>query len=209
MYQAILLAAGNSSRSGLAYNKVLHNINGKPIIYLSALNFLNDDRCNKVFLVCKENEIELFKNVFKFEEKVCLVIGGQTRQESVNNALKEVNSKVVVIHDGARPNYSKDMLNEIISKLNTYNAVIPAIKETDTIKIVKDNIVINTLNREYVYKVQTPQGFNTELIKNVHALAIKNTYTDDSSMVEELSDEKVYVINGEVSNIKYTLKEDF
>ena len=57
-YQAILLAAGNSSRSTLPYNKVLYLIDNKPIIYLSASNFINDDRCNNIFLVCKENEIE-------------------------------------------------------------------------------------------------------------------------------------------------------
>ena len=89
-YQTILLAAGNSSRSSLPYNKVLHLIENKPIIYLSASNFINDERCNKIFLVCKEEEINTFKEVFTGIDKIEYVIGGKTRQESVNNALKYI-----------------------------------------------------------------------------------------------------------------------
>lgn len=207
-YQAILLAAGNSSRSALPYNKVLHLIEDKPIIYLSASNFINDERCNKILLVCKEEEINTFKEVFVGIDKIEYVIGGNTRQESVNNALTHIDSDYVLIHDGARPYYSSNLLNEIVDKLNDHNAVIPAIKVIDTLKVVKDNKVVKTLNREEVVRVQTPQGFKTSLIKTAHNKAIKNTYTDDSSMVEELNEE-VFVVEGETTNIKFTIKEDF
>ena len=112
-YQAILLAAGNSSRSALPYNKVLHLIEDKPIIYLSASNFINDERCNKILLVCKEEEINTFKEVFVGIDKIEYVIGGKTRQESVNNAITHIDSDYVLIHDGARPYYSNNLLNEI------------------------------------------------------------------------------------------------
>ena len=207
-YQAILLAAGNSSRSALPYNKVLHLIEDKPIIYLSASNFINDERCNKILLVCKEEEINTFKEVFVGIDKIKYVIGGKTRQESVNNALTHIDSDYVLIHDGARPYYSNNLLNEIVDKLNDHNAVIPAIKVIDTLKVVKDNKVVKTLNREEVVRVQTPQGFKTSLIKTAHNKAIKNTYTADSSMVEELKEE-VFVVEGETTNIKFTIKEDF
>lgn len=207
-YQAILLAAGNSSRSSLPYNKVLHLIENKPIIYLSASNFINDERCNKILLVCKEEELDLFKSIFNEIEKVSYVIGGTTRQESVNNALACVDSDYVLIHDGARPYYSNVLLNDIVNELSVHNAVIPVIKVVDTLKVVKDNKVVKTLNREEVVRVQTPQGFKTSLIKKAHNEAIKNTYTDDSSMVEELNEE-VFVVKGETTNIKFTVKEDF
>ena len=74
--------------------------------------------------------------------------------------------------------------------------------------MIKDNKVVKTLNREEVVRVQTPQGFKTSLIKTAHNKAIKNTYTDDSSMVEELNEE-VFVVEGETTNIKFTIKEDF
>lgn len=209
MYQAILLAAGNSSRSGLNYNKVLYTLDDKPIIYISALNFINDEKCNKIFLVCKSNELDTFKKIFEQENKIEYIIGGQTRQESVSNALKHVNSEYVLIHDGARPYYSKKLLDSIVNKLDEFNAVIPAMKVTDTIKVVENGIVIKTINREMLRTIQTPQGFKTSVIKLAHSLANKQDYTDDSSMVEELTNEKVCVIDGEKDNIKYTQKEDF
>lgn len=209
MYQAILLAAGNSSRSGLNYNKVLYTLDDKPIIYISALNFINDEKCNKIFLVCKSNELDTFKKIFEQENKIEYIIGGQTRQESVSNALKHVNSEYVLIHDGARPYYSKKLLDSIVNKLDEFNAVIPAMKVTDTIKVVESGIVIKTINREMLRTIQTPQGFKTSVIKLAHSLANKQDYTDDSSMVEELTNEKVCVIDGEKDNIKYTQKEDF
>lgn len=209
MYQAILLAAGNSSRSGLNYNKVLYTLDDKSIIYISALNFINDEKCNKIFLVCKSNELDTFKKIFEQENKIEYIIGGQTRQESVCNALKHVNSEYVLIHDGARPYYSKKLLDSIVNKLDEFNAVIPAMKVTDTIKVVESGIVIKTINREMLRTIQTPQGFKTSVIKLAHSLANKQDYTDDSSMVEELTNEKVCVIDGEKDNIKYTQKEDF
>lgn len=209
MYQVILLAAGNSSRSGLTYNKVLHTLDNKPLIYKSASNFINDDRCNKIFLLCKENEMDTFKEVFKDIDKIEYVIGGYTRQESVFNGLKCITSEYVLIHDGARPNYSMNLVDEILNKLMMYNAVIPALKVVDTIKEVKDNVVVKTINREILRSVQTPQGFKTSLIYKVHQEAITSDFTDDSSMIEQLSDEKVYVVNGEKNNYKYTEKEDF
>ena len=209
MYQVILLAAGDSSRSKLGYNKVLYTLEEKPLIYKTASNFINDERCNKIFLVCKENELDTFKEIFKDVNKIDYVIGGTTRQESVNNGLNHVDSDIVLIHDGARPNYSTTLVNNILEKLIDYKAVIPAIKVTDTVKVVKDGVVVKTIDREVLRYVQTPQGFNTSLIKKVHKEAKSNLYTDDSSMVEELSIEKVYVVEGEIGNIKYTRKEDF
>ena len=100
-------------------------------------------------------------------------------------------------------------LDEILNKLMMYNAVIPALKVVDTIKEVKDNVVVKTINREILRSVQTPQGFKTSLIYKVHQEAITSDFTDDSSMIEQLSDEKVYVVNGEKNNYKYTEKEDF
>ena len=209
-YQAILLAAGDSSRSGLNYNKVLFELeNNQKIIQVSMHNFLIDNECDKIFLVCKESEIEIFRSIFENEKKVFYVVGGKTRQESVYNALLKVDSEYVFIHDGARPYYSSILLNRLKDKLATCDAVIPVWSMKDTIKIVKDNIVEKTLNRNELKLVQTPQAFKTSLIKKVHELADNNLYSDDASLVELYSDEKVYTIDGEYTNIKYTYKEEF
>ena len=208
-YQAIVLAAGNSTRSGLQYNKVLFELNNTPIIYLSTKNFINDMSCNKIFLVCKENDLEALKKIFNGIDKIEFIIGGETRQESVNNALKLVTSEYVLIHDGARPYFTAILLNRLIAKLKEVDAVIPVWTMTDTVKEVKNGVVVKTLKRDVLKRVQTPQAFKTSVLLQAHNDAKNKLYTDDSSMVEELTDTKVYVIDGEYPNIKYTFKEDF
>ena len=208
-YQAIVLAAGNSTRSGLQYNKVLFELINTPIIYLSTKNFINDMSCNKIFLVCKENDLEDLKKIFNGIDKIEFIIGGETRQESVNNALKLVTSEYVLIHDGARPYFTAILLNRLIAKLKEVDAVIPVWTMTDTVKEVKNGVVVKTLKRDVLKRVQTPQAFKTSVLLQAHNDAKNKLYTDDSSMVEELTDTKVYVIDGEYPNIKYTFKEDF
>ena len=163
-YQAIVLGAGNSTRSGLLYNKVLFELNNIPIIYLSTKNFINDVSCSKIFIVCKESDVKKMKEIFKSVDKVEYVIGGKTRQESVNNALSLVDSDYVLIHDGARPYFTPILLNRLIAKLKEYDAVIPVWTMTDTIKVVKNNIVVKTLKRDELKRIQTPQAFKTKII---------------------------------------------
>ena len=209
-YDAIILAAGNSTRSELNYNKVLFEINGgQKIIEVSTKNFLLDNDCQKVFLVCKEQEKKIFEKIFQNVKKMVYVTGGETRQESVKNALKFVNEEYVFIHDGARPYFTPILLNRLKDKLKTYDSIIPVWSLKDTIKLVKNGIVEKTLKRDNLKLVQTPQAFKTEVIKKAHELATRNDYTDDSSMVEDILHGEVAVIDGEYSNIKFTFKEDF
>lgn len=208
-YQAIVLAAGNATRAALTYNKVFYKIKGEPIIYLASLHFLNDVDCEKIYVVCKENEEKKLKKIFKDNIKIQYIYGGSSRQESVYNALKCVDSEYVIIHDGARPFYTLNLLNSLKEKLLVVNAVIPVIEVVDTLKEIKDGKIVKTLNREKIKRVQTPQGFKTSVILTAHQNAKKCNYTDDASMVEKLTDEDVYIIDGESKNIKYTNKEDF
>ncbi len=208
-YQAIVLGAGDSTRSGLKYNKVLFEINNIPIIYLSTKAFIDDLSCKKIFLVCKEQDVQTMKKIFADIDKIEYVIGGSTRQESVSNALKNVDEEYVLIHDGARPYFTPILLNRLLAKLKECDAVIPVWTMTDTIKVVKDNIVVKTLKRDELKRVQTPQAFKTSIIKQAHALAKNKNYTDDSAMIEDLLDVKIHTIDGEYTNIKFTFKEDF
>ena len=208
-YQAIVLAAGKASRSKLSYNKVFYKIDDKPIVFLSALNFIEDKDCHKIFVVCQNKEEETFKLIFKNIEKISFVSGGETRQESVYNALKLVDSDYVIIHDAARPFYSKKLLTNLKNKLVNYDCVIPVIDSIDTLKIVRNNKVIKTINREEVKRVQTPQGFKTSNILLAHKKADNNLYSDDSSMIEDILNEEVFVIDGEKENIKFTNQDDF
>jgi len=210
-YTAILLGAGDATRSGLGYNKMFYVIeNNKTIIEKSARNFIEDNFCKKILLVCKKDEMDKMKSMFDGKtNKIEYVIGGNSRQESVLNALKVTDSEYVLIHDGARPYYSKELLTRIKMELEKKDAIIPVIPVRDTIKEVKNDVVVRTYNRDDLRIVQTPQGFRTKVILQAHMSNIGGHATDDASLVEKLGNIKVLTVKGEISNSKFTFKEDF
>lgn len=208
-YDAIILAAGSAVRSNLNYNKVFYKLKGKEIIYLSTYNFQNDPDCQKIIVAVNENEKDKILDILKDFSKIELVIGGKTRQQSVKNALSKVEQDYVLIHDGARPNFTNDLLDKLKKDVLVHEVVIPVVSLTDTIFMVKDNKVSQILNRNELGKVQTPQAFKSSLIKKAHSIAIKDDYSDDSMMIKDLLKKDIYVIDGEITNKKYTYSDDF
>ena len=206
-YTAIVLASGSSRRASIGYNKIFYKIDNVPVINLACKNFINDDECEQIIITYSNDEIVKLKELFN-SSKIIYIKGGLTRQESVKNALNAVKSEFVLIHDGARPFVSNDLINRLVKELENKNAIIPVINVTDTIKVIKENKVVKTLNRDELKIVQTPQAFKTTLIKKAHEKATR-TYFDDASLIEEVLKEDVYVIDGERDNIKLTYKEDF
>lgn len=207
-YQAIVLAAGNSIRSGLSYHKIFYKLDDKTIIEHSISLFLEDKDCDTVILVIHPEDEYKIKKIIN-HPKVFLTFGGQTRQESVKKGLEYVNSPYVIIHDGARPKFSNQLLTNLKIALKNHNCVIPVIDLNDSIKKVDNHIVEHSLNRENYKLVQCPQGFLTKHIKLAHNLAKKNDYTDDSALIEEILQQEVFCIDGEIKNKKYTNEEDF
>ena len=131
------------------------------------------------------------------------------RQDSVYEGLKHVTSDYVMIHDGARPFVKKDLLDRLVVGMEEYKAVLAMVPCKDTIKRVKDGKVVETLIRSELMQAQTPQAFDTVLIRNAYKDAIENNIqaTDDASMLE-LQGKDVYVVEGDYDNIKITTKED-
>src|SRR5690554_1245169 len=105
MFDAIILTAGKGSRSGLKYNKVLYRIDGKPIFKYSLEVFLSCFDCRKVVLVINKNEQEEVKAAIEDLDtsRIDITYGGELRQDSVANGIEKCSSKIVLIHDGARP----------------------------------------------------------------------------------------------------------
>jgi 2-C-methyl-D-erythritol 4-phosphate cytidylyltransferase len=203
---AILLAAGKGERFG--EKKQFIKLKGEPLFQYS-LNTLNKiDEIDEIILVLPEEDIERIK-IFSFKN-VKKVKGGDERQESVYNALKEIESDIVIVHDAARPFATESMFLDGIKNIKKgYDGSITAIKAKDTIKKVKDNKVIETLNREELYIVQTPQTFKTEILKKAHEKAIEYKFvgTDDSSLVERIGG-NITINKGSILNFKITTKED-
>ncbi len=206
---AIILAAGTSSRYNKREPKQFDNsFNKKMLIEHSIETFIKHSKIDKVILVVPE----LYLNKIKNKIKNCIIIkGGKTRQESSFLGLMACpqNTTNVLIHDGARPFVNSKIIESCINNLNDGNiAVCPALPCTDTIAEVENNEDINKiLNRNLLYKLQTPQAFNYKILLDCHK-KINEQVTDDISIIKKQGYE-CKIIKGDVKNMKITYKEDF
>lgn len=205
-FSLIITAGGASLRYGNT-NKLLEKIDRETVIEHSVNPFLSFSEINQVIIPANVSIIDDLKNIFK-KVQVIIIEGGETRQASVYKALERVTNDYVIIHDGARPLISKEIIQNVIEDVQRYDAVSVMTKTTDTIKEVDESgKIVRTIDRSKLYNTQTPQAFRTELIKAAHEKLRNREYTDDSSMLEELGI-PVYITNGDYKNIKITSKSD-
>jgi 2-C-methyl-D-erythritol 4-phosphate cytidylyltransferase len=205
MYSALIVAAGVGSRIGLEINKVLHPIKGKPMIRYSVERFFEDKDCRQIIVVGKDEERSLFEDALQGLPYL-FVVGGKTRQQSVLNGLKRVNTTYVMIHDGARPNLSQSIVQTIKQRLNHCNAVCVAIPISDSISLVKDNQIHLSIPRDESFFMQTPQAFLTKEIITAHQLAEERnqSFTDDASLYRLILNKPVMIVKGDEMNKKVT-----
>lgn len=208
-YSLILLCAGSGKRTGLQYNKIFYRINGQTVYEMNISHFINDERCQQIIVVTKENEINDLRRLLT-NDKIEYVIGGKERQDSVYEGLQHVKEEYVFIHDGARPYVGQKAIDDLVLCLRDYHAGLLLVPCKDTIKEVKDGLVVKTLKREVLMQAQTPQVFQTMLIKSAYQQAKDEGYvaTDDSQLFEKYIDEPIKVVLGDYSNIKITTPED-
>lgn len=210
-YTVIIPAAGLGSRMGLGFNKVLLEIDGEPVIKRTVRHFENDPDCEAIHLAVRAEEIDVIKNLFKDSSKVAGIhIGGSERQDSIYNALIHVkDAEYVFVHDGARPFLTADVLERLKEKVVTADAVICGVKTKDTLKRVVGGKVKETLVRDEIISVHTPQAFKLDVLKQAYSHAKENNLkvTDDSMMVEAAGKE-VYLVESTYDNIKITTSED-
>ena len=205
-FSVIITAGGTSSRYGNS-NKLLEKIKDKTVIEETVNKFLFNANINEIIIPANIQIIDKLNKIFN-NIKIKIILGGNTRQESVYKALQIVSNDYVLIHDGARPLVSQDIINNTINKTVKYNATSVMTKTTDTIKEVDTNgKIIRTIDRSKLYNTQTPQGFKTSLIKDAHEKFRNGNYTDDCSMLEEMNI-PIYIVEGSYSNIKITVKKD-
>ena len=205
-FSVIITAGGTSSRFGNT-NKLLEKINGKAVIEHTVNKFLSVDCIDDIVIPANSAIFDKLNKLFT-NNKIKIIKGGNTRQESVHNGLSSIKNEYVLIHDGARPLVTSDIITKTINATLKYNAVSVMTKTTDTIKEVDENgRIIRTIDRSKLYNTQTPQGFKTSIIKEAHEKLLKSNYTDDCSMLEEFGI-PVYIVNGSYTNIKITVKND-
>src|SRR6056297_703886 len=213
---AIFAAAGNGSRMGTGEKKQYIEISGKPVLTYSLEVLLKMEEIESLVLVIPERdrmrvENDLLKDICG-KEKILIVNGGSTRQESVARGIFAApdNTEIIVVQDGARPFVTETMISECIGKAKIYGACSAAVPVKDTIKHSSDGLFVDsTPQRECLFSIQTPQAFDFELIKKAHERAEADGFegTDDAMLVEALG-EKVVLSKGSYENIKLTSPED-
>lgn len=206
-FSAIITAGGTSSRFGGQTNKLLEKINNKPIIQYTVDAFVNSN-VDEIIICSNSAIIEELSDIFKTYDKVKIIEGGNSRQASVYNGLKVAKGDYILIHDGARPMITPQIIENTKQMVIQKQAVSVMTKTVDTIKEVDENgKIIRTIDRSKLYNTQTPQAFEYNLIKNAHDKLQGQNFTDDAGMVEFLGHD-VYIVVGDYRNIKVTTKSD-
>ena len=191
-------------------SKMLFEIGGKTVIERSVEAFLEISDIDEVIVTLREQELESFTSLIT-DERVSFVIGGETRQRSVKNAVETIDScELLIIHDGARPLIKAEDIENTIREAYEYGAAAVGVRVKDTIKVIdSEGFVVDTPDRSTLFSVQTPQIFNFYLYKQALEKAEKENrdFTDDCQLLE-FAGHRVKMVEGSYSNIKITTKED-
>ena len=193
---AIVLCAGESTRFGA--EKTVLSIGGRPAWAVAVAAFAHMDEVSEIVLVVPEDKVATYT---RLAPECQVVAGGATRGESVRNALPYVHEDYVLIHDGARPNVHKAVIERVLVALGEADAVVPVIPATDS--LIQDGVYVD---RDTVRAVQTPQGFKTALLCDCLQKA-DGGYTDEGSLVAETH--PVTFVEGDAANRKLTYPVDY
>lgn len=210
----IIVAAGKGKRMGTDINKQFIKLNDKPILVYTIECFDKCEAINEIVVVTSKDYVDYCKDEiidkYEFKKDIKIVVGGKERQDSVYNGLKNINTDIVLIHDGVRPFIEQKHIKGVIKSVYENDACVLGVKVKDTIKLSDDGgFVISTPKRDNMWAIQTPQAFKYSLILEAYECAIEDKFlgTDDSMLVERLG-YKVKIEEGSYSNIKITTKDD-
>ena len=207
----IILSAGSSTRFGGTIKKQFYELAGKPVLYYSLSTFNNSKFIDEIVLVTSKEDLKQvgsFVKDNKFNKVKEIVVGGETRQESVKNGLDKINEDgYVLIHDAARPLVDEEIISNLVSALKDNDASAPAIKLVDTIIRMNNDELVNFENRDELFAIQTPQAFHINKIKKAHEQFLGKNATDDLNLIKSLGG-KIKIIPGKNSLQKITKLED-
>ena len=209
-FYIIIVAGGKSERFGISIPKQFVEVAGKPLI-LHTFDAFGDyfDTAHFV-LVLPEMEIGRWKHIahhFNFTLPYTLIEGGPTRFHSVKNGLEAVpDNSLVAIHDASRPLVSNTTIKNCIRTATLHGNAVPVVPVVDSIRKI-ENGISETLDRNKLFSVQTPQVFNSKLIKTAYNRVYNDIFTDDAS-VAEASGHQIFTVEGNHENIKITRPAD-
>jgi 2-C-methyl-D-erythritol 4-phosphate cytidylyltransferase len=207
---AIIVAGGSGSRMNAAVPKQFLLLAGKPILMHSIEAFYRFDAQIQIVLALPADQIEYWEKLckdYQFEIQHKIVVGGVTRFYSVKNALDEVGyGGLVAIHDGVRPLVSNDTIERCFIAATLHGNAIPVIDMIDSVRMV-DSGFSKPIDRSKLKLIQTPQVFNSNLIKEAYRQECMPEFTDDAGVAEKMG-VQIHLVEGNRENIKITAPLD-
>lgn len=207
---AVIVAGGSGQRMGASIPKQFLLLNGKPVLYHTLYRFLQTWSDIEIILVLPEEHISEGKKIaddLQAGHRIKITAGGNTRFQSVKNGLALVHyPSVIFVHDGVRCLVTKDLIQRCYEQALEKGSAVPAVAATDSIRITNGS-EHGVIDRNQVRIIQTPQTFLSELILPAFNRDYEESFTDEATVIEA-SGKKVFLTEGEYSNIKITRPAD-
>jgi len=209
---AIIVAGGKGERMGAKVPKQFLQLKGKPILMHTIEKFKSTFPDIQIILALPNNQMDYWEVLCKehsFTIAHQIVEGGETRFHSVKNALTQIDEKgIIAVHDGVRPLVSEKTIRTCFEKATAEGNAIPVIDVVDSLRFLNKQEGSNKAVPRSCYKsVQTPQCFQSDLLKKAYQQEFDSTFTDDASVVEKLG-KIIHLVEGNKENIKVTTEED-
>ena len=209
---AVIVAAGRGTRFGGDLPKQFLKIENRTVLEMAIEPFQSHPMVDALIVASSEEYVELCSRICeRFDKMNAVVIGGEQRQDSVRACLDRTDEGLVLIHDGARPFVTAQVIDRVIEEAYNQGACVPCVPVKDTVRQTENVKCTSsvTLERSSLFCVQTPQGFDTELIRRAYIKAEEDGFigTDDGVLAERLG-AGVAIAEGDYANIKITTRED-
>lgn len=202
---AIVLGAGRGKRIG--FDKMLYKLQGRAVIERSVRAFSGCGRIDEIIVAAGENIDRVRRLVQNLPKVKAVVRGGDTRAQSVLNAISRAEGDLVAIHDGARPFVSEEVINAAVRGAYIHGRAVPCVKVKDTIKQSDGDFIGRTFDRDKLYITQTPQVFDLQAYRTLAEKYFDRDITDDAQLFER-GGVPVAITPGDYANYKITTKDD-
>lgn len=203
---ALIVAGGSGKRMGTDIPKQFLELSGKPLLMRTIERFWSFDSSIQIITVVPEDQLEYWKELQKkhsFSIPGIVVAGGPERFYSVKNGLDQVeDNSLVAIHDGVRPLVSSATIKRCFDAAQKFGNAVPVISPADSIRMITEQGNI-PVNRQYLRIIQTPQVFDSKLIKKAYLQEYNPAFTDDASLLE-MTGETIHLVEGNRENLKIT-----
>lgn len=212
-YVVVLPAAGSGKRMGAGQNKLFLKLRSIPILIHTLRVFEQDSKCTEIWLAVKPEERETIQRMleeFNITKVKGMPNGGAERQHSVNACVQAaVGENLILVHDAARPFIEPKVIKELTKRASETGAAIAGVKVKDTMKKVHNGVIEETIDRDQLWTIQTPQAFRYDILANAQKQAEQDQFlgTDESMLVERLG-LPVHIVESTYDNVKMTTQED-